>query len=141
MKSYLSYQIGLIKFATPVEEIKEVTRAKNVLIEDKMPRNIIGFFELRGKKICIFNLASFLNLKAVKGFDIIIIELKQHYIGFEVEKIFGIVNADEVMPYPEIVQAKDYLMGVIPHDKELIQVISFYKILSGQRLKTIQKYL
>ncbi|MGQ9465473.1 MAG: chemotaxis protein CheW [bacterium] len=141
MKPYLSYQIGLIKFATPIEEIKEVARAKNISVEDKLPRNIAGFFELRGKKICIFDLASFLDIKADEGFEIIITEAKQHYVGFKVEKILGIVSADEVVPYPEVVQAKDYLMGIITYDKELLQVISFYKILSGPRLKAIQKYL
>lgn len=141
MNSYLYYQISSIKLATSIEEIKEVARTKNLITKDKLPRNIVGFFELRGKRICIFDLPAFLDIKPDSDFEIILITTNEHYVGFKVGKISGIISTDDIKPYPEIVGKKEYLKGVILHNKEILQVLSLAKILSGPRLKAIQKYL
>lgn len=141
MNFYLYYQISSVKFATPIEEIKEVARTKNLITEEKLPKNIAGLFELRGKRICIFDLPAFLEIHPDSDFEIIIVTTNEHYVGFKVGKIFGIVSASDIKPYPEIAGKKEYLKGVILHNKELLQVLSLTKILSGPRLKAIQKYL
>lgn len=141
MNYFLYYQIGSIKFATAIEEIKEIARAKDFIAQEKLPKNITGFFNLRGKRICIFDLPAFLEIEADKDFEIIVVAINQNNIGFKVEKIFGIVSAEQIIPYPNIVQTKDYLKGVIKQDKDILQILSFKRILSGQRLKAIQKYL
>ncbi|MEO0185054.1 MAG: chemotaxis protein CheW [candidate division WOR-3 bacterium] len=141
MNYFLYYQIGKIKFATGIEEIKEIVRVRNLIKDTGLPKNIAGFIDLRGSRICIFDLPAFLEIQINSNFEIIITELNQKYVGFKVQKIFGIVNAEQVIPYPHIVKAKDYLKGVVKQDNEILQILSFHTILSGPRLKAIQKFL
>ncbi len=141
MKYYLYYQIGKIKIATEIAEIKEIIRPKNINFEEKLPKNIFGFCEFRGKRLYIFDLASFLDVQPGKDFEVIISEINKTMIGFKVEKVYGIVSADEIHPYPEITGAKDFLIGIIIKEEEIIQLLSLTRIMSGARLKAIQKYL
>ncbi|MGB9721592.1 MAG: chemotaxis protein CheW [bacterium] len=141
MNYFLYYQIGKIRFATGIEEIKEIARVKHLITDNELPKNIAGFIDLRGSRICIFDLPSFLDIQVNGNFEIIITQKDEKYIGFKVEKISGIVNADKIFPYPHIVKTKEYLKGIVKHDKEILQILSFQKILSGTRLKAIQKFL
>ncbi|MEO0095585.1 MAG: chemotaxis protein CheW [candidate division WOR-3 bacterium] len=141
MNHYLYYQIGKIKMATSVSEIKEVVRSKNLSTNTRLPKNVAGFFELRGRRICLFDLPSFLDIETSGNYEIIVAEINKFSIGFKVEKVYGIVSTEELLPYPELVTKKDYLIGVIKKKDEILQVLSFVKILSGPRLKAIQKYL
>uniref|UniRef100_A0A7V0Z6Y6 CheW-like domain-containing protein n=1 Tax=candidate division WOR-3 bacterium TaxID=2052148 RepID=A0A7V0Z6Y6_UNCW3 len=127
--------------ATDINEIKEIIRPKNIVFEGKIPKNLAGFCEFRGKRLWVFDLAVFLGIEQGKDFEIIIAEINETLIGFKVGKVYGIVSTDEIFPYPGIVETKDYLMGIIKSDQEIIQVLSFVKIISGARLKAIQKYL
>lgn len=141
MNYYLYYQIGKIKMATDISEVKEILRPKKINFEEKLPKNLAGFCEFRGKRLYIFDLPIFLDIEQGKEFEVIISEINNALIGFKVEKVYGIVTTDEIFPYPEITQAKDYLIGIIKKDEEIIQLLSFSKIISGSRLKAIQKYL
>lgn len=141
MNYYLYYQIGKIKMATDISEIKEIIRPKKIVFEEKLPKNLAGFCELRGKRLCIFDLPVFLSIEQENYFEVIITEIDKILVGFKVGKVYGIVATDEITPYPKITETKDYLMGIIKKEEEIIQVLSFKKILSGTRLKAIQKYL
>jgi len=138
---YLYYQIGKVKMATDINEIKEIIRPKNIVFEEKLPKNLAGSCEFRGKRLWIFDLPVFLGIKQGKDFEVIISGINETLIGFKVEKVYGIVSTDEIYPYPEIAETKEYLMGIIKNEEEIIQVLSLVKILSGTRLKSIQKYL
>ncbi len=139
MNYFVSYQIGSIRFASPIKEIGEIVRIKQINTVGKLPKYIAGFFELRGKKIWLFDLPVFLNVETHQNFEIILTEMTNINIGLKVEKVLGIVNADKIFPYPDIVHQKDFLTGVIKNGKDILQVISFFRLLSGQRLKAIQK--
>ncbi len=141
MNYFLCYQIGRAKFATAIEEVKEIARTKNLITARELPKNITGFFDLRGRRICVFNLPLFLEIETDNDFEIILSEMHHEIFGFKVEKILNIVSTEAIFPYPEFAQARDYLKGIIKQDGQILQVISFFKILSGARLKAIQKYL
>ncbi len=141
MNYYIHYRIGTIKFASPIDEVKEITRTKKLTTAESLPKNIVGFFELRGKRICLFNLPSFLGIETGAEFEVILTETNDTSVGFRVEKVYGIVYAEKTIPYPHIVPKKDFLTGVIKHESEILQVLSFTRILSGTRLKAIQKIL
>ncbi len=127
--------------ATAISEVKEIIRPKNLNFEEKLPKNLAGFCEFRGKKLWVFDLPLFLQIEHGKEFEVIIAEINKALIGFKVDKVYGIVSADEIFPYPEITQAGNYLIGIIKKDEEIIQLLSFSKIMSGARLKAIHKYL
>jgi len=137
---YLKYAVGGINFATPIEEIREIARPDEI-IEKKMAKNIDGFFNLREKKALIYDLAKFLEIETTDKFEVIVAEIDGKYIGFRVTKVFGIIEAEDLKPFPEIVKAKSYFKGVIKERDTLVQVLSFEKLLSGNRLKAIKKYL
>lgn len=141
MNYYLKYTVGNIKFATGIEEIKEIVRPDEVTKEKNLSRNLVGYFNLREKKVLLYDLPNFLGVNADKKFEVIIAEISQRYIGFKVNKVFGIISVLDLIPFPELVKPKDYLKGVIKHDDELLQVLSFFKLLSGTRLAAIKKYL
>lgn len=141
MNYFLFYKIGDIKIATEINETKEVIRPRQIIYDEKLPKNLAGFFELRGKKLWIYDLPGFLDIESGKDFEVIVTEINRILIGFKVEKVYGIVSAERIIPYPEIVGAKDYLTGVIKTKEGILQVLSFTKLLAGPRLKAIKKYL
>ncbi|MEO0142890.1 MAG: chemotaxis protein CheW [candidate division WOR-3 bacterium] len=141
MNYFLEYLIGGIKFVTQIEEIKEITRPKDIIKSADMPRNITGFFELRGEKLPLFDLPGFLGLESKDKFEVIVSEISQVNIGFKVNKVNGIVISESIIPFPEIVRAKDYLKGVIKRDNELLQIISLNKLISKARLNSLKNLL
>jgi len=141
MNYYLKYKIGIINFAAPIEEVREIVRPKEIQKEEKLTKNIVGFFTLRGKRVVLFDLPKFLDINTEDSFEVIISEIEEKYIGFKVDKVFGILGVEELIPFPEIVEPKDYFRGVIKENKSFLQVLSFTKLLSGARLSTIKKYL
>uniref|UniRef100_A0A7C4TAU7 CheW-like domain-containing protein n=1 Tax=candidate division WOR-3 bacterium TaxID=2052148 RepID=A0A7C4TAU7_UNCW3 len=141
MTYFLKFTIGKIKFATSIEEIKEITRPKEILQAKDLPPNFAGFFELRGEKIVLFDLPSFLGINSDESFEVIVSEIQKRPIGFKVNKVLGIVACSEIFPLPEIVRAKGYLKGIIKQNNELLQVISLSKLISGSRLNSLKKFI
>lgn len=142
MDYYLQYTIGNIKFATPIEELKEIVRPKEIRKAENLGKNLVGFFYLREKKVLLYDLSNFLAIEdKVNKFEVIIVEIAPGYIGFKVSKVLGIIAAKDLIPFPELVRSKDYFKGVIKDDGSFLQVLSFSKLLSGPRLGAIKKYL
>jgi chemotaxis signal transduction protein len=141
MNFYLHYQIGRVGFATLIDEIKEIARTKTIFTESNLPKNVTGFFELRKRRVCLFDLPNFLGIETSKNFEIIVTEINNGWVGFKVEKVYGVIASGEVLPYPLLIQKKDYLNGLLINGKEILQILSLRKILSGVRFKAIQKYL
>ena len=138
---YLKYFIGKVVFATPIEEVKEIARPKEIIEKAGLAKNLAGYFRLRKQRILLFDLPGFLKLNSRKEFEVIVSAIDGRPIGFKVNKVLGIVVSDKLSPFPELVKPKKFLKGVIKDGKEFIQVLSFENLLSGSRLKTIKKYL
>ncbi len=138
---YLKYSIGKVIFATPIEDVKEIARPKQITKKSSLPRNLIGYFRLRKQRVLLYDLVSFLKLNNDSRFEVIVTAIGGKLIGFRVNRVLGIVASSELRPFPELVKPKNFLKGVIKDGKTLIQVLSFEKFLSGSRLKTIKKYL
>jgi chemotaxis signal transduction protein len=141
MNYYLKFTINDINFAAPIEEIIEIARPKIVLKQEKISKNIVGFFELRKKRLPIYDLPKFLELKTNDKFEVIVSEIKQKNIGFKVDKVFGIITAETITPFPDLISPKDYLPGLIKEEDDLVQVLLFRKVVTGSRLKAIKKYI
>ncbi|MCX7995123.1 MAG: chemotaxis protein CheW [candidate division WOR-3 bacterium] len=141
MNYYLYYQIGKITIATSISEIKEVIRPKTITADEKLPKNILGWCLLRGEKLLIFDLPQFLGIKSNQNFEVIVSEINKILIGFKTEKIHGIFSSDRIIPYPDIVKPGEYMVGIIKKNGEILQVLSFKKILSGVRLRSLSRYL
>lgn len=141
MNYFLKYRIGNIHFATSIDEIKEIARPKEILTNSNLPKNISGFFILRGERVLLFDLPNFLGIESGDRYEVLIAEILKKFVGFKVNEVLGIVTTEKIIPFPEIVQPKEYLKGIIKQDKEFLQIISLTKIISGARLGAIKKYL
>ncbi len=141
MNYYLKFEISDIGFAIPIYEVKEIARPKTILPRNKIAKQLVGFFKLRNKRIPIYNLPKFLKIISDDKFEVIISEINRKQIGFKVDRVFGIIAIEELVPFPEFVKPKDYFKGIIREGDSLIQVLSFRKLISGQRLRMIKKYL
>ena len=138
MNYYLKYAISNITFATPIEEVKEVARPKNIS-KRKREKNLLGFIDLRKKKVPLYDLPKLLDIQAEEKFEAIISQIDKKYIGFKVNKVLGIITAEDLLPFPELVKPKSYFQGIIKDDDSFVQVLSFNKIVSGFKLKTRKK--
>ena len=146
----LKYAISNVGLATPIEEIQEIVRPKTLLRQEEVnarsTKYILGFFNLREEKVLLYDLPDFLGLSSVsvptsEKFEVIIASIDRRSIGFKVNKVHGIIHADELMPFPEIVRVKDYFRGVVRDDGSFLQVLSFHKLMSGSRLTSLKKFL
>jgi chemotaxis signal transduction protein len=112
-----------------------------VTTDQELGKNLPGYFDLRGQKIVLYDLAGFLGISMAEGFEVIISEIMTKNIGFLVTKVSGIISAEDIKPFPEIVKAKDYFRGVVKDEDDLLQVLSFARLLSGSRLNAVKKLL
>jgi len=143
MNYYLKFAISDINFAAPIEEIKEIARPKSILKQekkDKGAKNLIGFFHLRKEKLLLYDLPSFLEIRRNKNnkFEVIVSEIHNSRVGFKVDKVFGIITADDLISVPELARPKDYFRGVIREGESVVQVLSLTKLMSGSRLKSLK---
>jgi chemotaxis signal transduction protein len=139
MEYYLKFAVGDIEFAAPITEVTEIVRPREVQPPEKSMKNVIGSFDLRGEKVLLYNLPEFLEIASPGPFEVIVSRIENRSIGFKVLRVFGIIAADELLSFPDIVKAKDFLLGVVPDQNSFLQVISFNKLLSGPRRSIIKK--
>lgn len=141
MTYFLKFNIDDIIFAVPIDEISEVARPKKVLKKGKIARHFIGFIELRKEMVPVFDLHGFFGLKERDKFEVIISYIDKTSIGVKVDKVSGIITSEKLQDYPGFVKHDKYLKGVFTQDGNVIQVLSLIKLMSGQRLKALRKYL
>ena len=142
MHYYLIFKIKDISFAVPIEEVQEIARPKSMLIIKKSTvKNMLGHFKLRGARIPLFDLSSHLALDHDDNLEVIVVKHHDVMIGVRVDVVHGIVSASEIVPYPDLIPPRTFLIGIIPEEKALLQVISLMKIFTPQRVQKIKKYL
>ncbi len=141
MNYYVKFVIGNVAFAVPIEEVREIARPKSVQKEEKIPKNICGFFVFRKRMMVLYDLPSFLKMESKNQFEVIITEVNRKLVGFKVDKVCGVISAETLAPFPELVMAKSYLRGIVKEDENLIQVLSLRRLLTGARLTNIEKCL
>ncbi len=138
MNHYVRFSISNILFAAPIDEIKEVARPKNIITKDTKRGNLIGFFELRKKKIPLFDLPKLLHITSSDRFEVIVCDVHKKRIGFKVDSVSGIIETEHCLQFPDLTQPKEYFTGIIKEGDTLVQVISFKRIVSGRRLRTLE---
>ncbi len=141
MNYYLKFEIGKAALATPIQEVKEIARPKTILQQKKIPKNVTGFFKLRGKTVPLFDLPHILNSGTTESFEVIVAEIDKTLVGFKVDMVSGILMASELMSVPTIARAKHFVEGIIQEGENIVQVLSLRKLISGARLRSIKKYL
>ncbi|HEX7319061.1 MAG TPA: chemotaxis protein CheW [bacterium] len=141
MKYLLKYTVGGIGLATPIDEVKEIVRPKAIEKQETGAKYIMGYFNLRDEKVYLYDLPAFLGISADSVFEVIIANIEGSSIGFKVTRVHGIINTEQLMPFPEIVRVKDYFRGVVRDNGSFLQVLSFKKLMTGSRLTSIRKLL
>jgi len=141
MEYYLKFAVGEIVFATPITEVTEIVRPRGVLILEKPQKHFLGIFELRGEKVPLFDLPEYLEINSPEAFEVIVSRVEDRPVGFKVARVFGIISAEDLLPFPDIVKAKDFLLGVVPDQDTFLQVVSFAKLISGPRRTALKKIL
>ena len=141
MTYFLKFRISDIIFAVPIDEISEVARPKEILKKGKVARHFAGFIELRKDIVPVFDLHDFFNLKEGSKFEVIISYINKISVAVKVDKVSGIITADELQDYPGFVKHDKFLKGVFTQDSDVIQVLSLTKLMSGQRLRALRKYI
>ena len=141
MKYLLKYTVGGIGLATPIDEVKEIVRPKAIEMQETGAKYVMGYFNLRDEKVYLYDLPAFLGISADSIFEVIIANIEDKIIGFKVTRVHGIINTEQLMPFPEIVRVKDYFRGVVRDDGSFLQVLSFKKLMTGPRLTSIRKLL
>lgn len=141
MNHYVKFVIGNVAFAVPIEEVKEIARPKSVQQKERITKNICGFFVFRKRMLVLYDLPGFLKIKSKEQFEVVISMVNRKLVGFKVDKVCGVIYAEILSPFPELVMARNYMRGVIKEDENLVQVLSLRRILTGKRLATIENYL
>jgi chemotaxis signal transduction protein len=140
MEYYLKFAVGEITFASPITEVTEIVRPREVLAMEKPLKNFLGVFDLRGERVPLYNLPEFLEIASTGTFEVIVSRIEDRPVGFKVARVFGIIAAEDLLPFPDIVKAKDFLLGVVPDQDSFLQVVSFSKLISGPRRTAFKKF-
>lgn len=142
MHYYLSFLIKDVALAVPIEEVQEIARPKSIYVKEKTGvRNFLGFFELRGVRIPLYDLPGHLALEHSEKVEVIVIRYKGMTIGILVDKVLGIVTTQEIVPYPDCIPQQTFLVGIVPRTDPLLQVISLAKLFTRPRITKIQNFM
>ena len=118
---------------------QEVIRIVDVTRVHHAPDYIVGIINLRGKIVTIIDLAKKLNLTKLTITPIsriIIVQWKNEYIGFLVDKVSDVISAqkEKLIPPPSNINGTQgkYFEGVYQEDKQLIAILDVDQVLSNK---------
>jgi purine-binding chemotaxis protein CheW len=119
-------------YAVRASDIIEITQIPSMIFPEKLPENIVGLVNLRGKIINIVDIRNFLGFDIPKytvDHQILIVNIKNETLGIVVDSVNDVIlfNFDklEKLPYES---SKNYLSGVFNKDDKLIAFLSLESI-------------
>ena len=134
-------------FGVDILMVQEIIKNINITAIPDSPDFIVGVINLRGNIIPIIDLKKRLKLVAKKESKsddvwIVVLNISGRVTGFIVDRVTRVikVQAEAIRPAPELVVSglkSDYIRGVTKHDKRLLALLDFNRILLVDEFKKL----
>jgi len=128
-------------YGLPVEYVSEISELKIVPTPD-MPDFIAGIVEIREKVIPVIDLATRFGLGKIEGkvLPVVIINVEDELIGFQIEKIIEIEKMKDtvIMALPDNFKEK-YLLGAIEYKGRVLAIIDPASLLRESEYKGLKE--
>jgi purine-binding chemotaxis protein CheW len=134
-------------FGVDILMVQEIIKDISITAIPDSPDFIRGVINLRGNILPVINLARRLKLDEARRSQnedgwIVVLNVGGRVTGFSVERVTRVikVQADKIKPPPELVVSglkSDYIRGVCKHDKQLLAILDFNRILLVDEFKKL----
>ncbi|MBF0543120.1 MAG: chemotaxis protein CheW [Candidatus Riflebacteria bacterium] len=142
-------QIVVLNFASKnfgilTERVVEIISGKTPLeMVPNAPNWLSGFITIRGHLIPVVQLGKLKNIDSSPniGEKIVILEIGQKYIGFEVGEVLpDLTRVANNVSLPGLEKWPEFVEKLVPDENSIIGIISPEKILSDTEIDEIWKY-
>jgi purine-binding chemotaxis protein CheW len=139
------FDVGQEAFGVDISAVQEIIRMKEVTKVPGAPSFVEGIINLRGRIIPVIDLRRRLGLPLnetdLSG-RIVVVEIDSLVIGMVVDAVSEVlhISADCVEPPSDVIAGidSDYIRGIAKVDDRLIVLLQLEKLLTGQRMGTVQ---
>ncbi|MFA6988511.1 MAG: chemotaxis protein CheW [Candidatus Gastranaerophilaceae bacterium] len=129
---FMTFCLSGKNYAVKASDIIEITQIPSMIFPEKLPRNVVGLVNLRGKIIKIVDIRGFLgfeNSKYTVDHQILIVNIKNETIGIIADTVNDVIlfNPENIekLPYEN---AKSHLDGVFDSKDKLIAFLNLGSI-------------
>ncbi len=141
----LTFTLDKVFYGVNVHQVREVKNFEGVTPVPYAPVYVKGVTNLRGEVIPVIDLRKRFGLPEQKNADstgIMIIVQDKHPIGVMVDSVMEVLTLPkediEINPDSLIVDKSEAVMGVAKHDKDLIILLDFLKVVSRDAINGIK---
>lgn len=129
---HMTFSLSERNYAILADEIVEIVQLPSLSYLEKMPENIVGLMNLRGKIISVIDIRKFLGIEIEKYTaenQILIVNLNDTLVGVIVDSVNDVIPFDEntleKLPYKT---SHDYIKGVYNHENTLIASLNLESV-------------
>lgn len=135
-QQYLVICVGDERYATPLEQVREVVDAKPCLPVPNALPHVEGIVDLRGQILSVLDLANLLTGHPAPNpcRVTLVVELDEGMIGLNVEDLFGVVTLAQRQIMWEAAQSVDHkpvTLGVAKIEGQLVTLIDIRGLVMG----------
>jgi len=144
----VGFSIGKELFGVDILMVQEIIREAPITVVPNSPDFVEGIINLRGNIIPVIELRKRIGFStpevAAKDSWILILDIKGHITGFNVDSVTKVLKIQEsaIEPPPEIVVAgleSQYIRGVCEIDEKLLILLEFNRILLVDEIKKLRE--
>ena len=141
------FRLGEEEFGVEIRNVQEIIRMTSITKIPQVSDYVNGIINLRGRIIVVINLNVMLGLEAAAGQDentrIVVADIGDTVVGFMVDSVSEVIRlpAKSIEPAPAIIASRigtEYLRGVGKMDGRLLILLKLDKVISMERLSSIQ---
>jgi purine-binding chemotaxis protein CheW len=136
----LTFTLDKVLYGVNVNQVREVKNFEGVTPVPYAPNYVKGVTNLRGEVIPVIDLRKRFGLMNLENenSNIMIIVQDKHPVGVMVDSVMEVLTLPkkdiETNPDSLIVDKSEAVLGVAKHDKELIIMLDFLKVISKDAL-------
>ncbi len=141
MKKMVVFQLGAEEYCLDVDYVKSIERLLPITRVPNVAPFVKGVINLRGVVTPVIDLKLRLELpeeEITEQARMIIVEADDVEVGLIVDAANDVLDVDEkdIEPPPEVVghASKEYIAGVVQHEKRLLIILDVLKVLSREAL-------
>ncbi len=142
MKSFVSFRVGSVDMAVPIEKVREVIEIEEVTPLPGAPPYVKGMFNLRNSVIAVISLPERLGIERAEDSNRVVV-LEGVPAGFTVSKLRGILRVKEenIQPVEEVTELEEKLLeGVIRTEEgNIVFVLDTDRVVREEDVKLLEE--
>ncbi len=142
----VTFIVGTEEYGVPILSVREIVRMMHITTVPDSPEDIRGIVNLRGSVIPIVDLRCRFRMQSHEAPDdqrIIVLELTDHTVGFIVDSVGQVLNADsgQIDPPPETTAnaSAAFIDGIVKLEDRLVILLDPGKLIAGETLDKVAR--